>query len=63
MKTKYDGLKQGMRKWAKVALAVYAISGSAANSINTGHPSADNYMGITQPSQLEKVLLNSLDIH
>ena len=54
----YASWKSTLKALGKVALAAYVIGGSVYNSDKTGHPSADLATGRSQPTKLEKTLIN-----
>jgi len=61
MESKYNIAKRAYeitKGVAGAALVVYVIGGSAVNATKTGHPSADIATGISQPTALERMLMD-----
>ena len=61
MKFMYEGpnrLREGINGWAACALILYVLSGNFYNLVNkTGHPSADIATGRSQPTPIERVIM------
>lgn len=57
--TRYERLKENFKGFAKIGLLLYVVSGcNYINATKTGHQSADLATGRSQPTKLEKTLIN-----
>ncbi len=63
MKYKYQGqnkIRKAVNDIVETALIAYVIAGSFYNLPMTGHLSSDIATGLTQPTALEQVLIDSV---
>ena len=55
--TRYQKVKENVKKVVIIAAILYSVGGSALYADKTGHQSADLTTGISQPTKLEKFIL------
>ena len=64
MKYIYEGpnkIRRAFNELAEIALILYAVGGSYINlATMTGHPSADIATGRSQPTTLERAIIDSV---
>ena len=60
--TTYQRIKRKAKKVAVIAAVLYSIVGSELYADKTGHPSADLTAGISQPTKLEKAILEFFEV-